>query len=206
MKFKGRLGQYVRTNLVVFLLILVIFAAGIISGALGIKSLSEKQQWDLLSYVDLVLQGSGDWQVDNLGLARQAVWSNVKLIALMWFLGLTVLGIPVILVIVFMRGAVLGFTVGFLVREKAFTGVLLTFLTILPQNLLFIPALLLAAIGSVSFSLNLVRGKFARSLALSQYFLGYTALFGVIFLAASIGGLVEAYVSPAFIKLIALYF
>ncbi|WP_366922425.1 stage II sporulation protein M [Metallumcola ferriviriculae] len=206
MKLKSRIGQYLQANLAVFILIVFIFAAGIISGALGINSLSQQQQLDLLNYVDTVLQGSGDWQVDSLGLAKTAVWSNIKLMLLIWFLGLTVVGIPVVGVVVFLRGAVLGFTVGFLVQEKAFAGVLLTILSVLPQNLIFVPALLLAAISSVAFSLQLLQGKFSRGLVLSQYLLGYTVLFGVVMGVVSLGGLVEAYISPAFIKLIAVYF
>jgi len=168
--------------------------------------LSNQQQSELLNYVDLVLQGSGDWQVDSGGLAQKVIWSNIKLVLLMWFLGMTVVGIPLILLIVFLRGVVLGFTVGFLIQEKALAGVLLTLLSIIPQNIIFVPVLLLSAVGAVSFSLNLIRGKFSRSLHLSQYFIGYSVGYMLALLIVSLGGLVEAYISPAFIRLIAVYF
>lgn len=206
MKIKNRLGEYVQANLAVFLFIVAIFAVGIISGALAIRTLTQQQQLELINYVDSVLQGSGDWQINSVGLARQAIWSNIKLITLIWFLGLTVVGIPVVMLVIFLRGALLGFTVGFLIQEKAFAGVMLTLLSILPQNLFFIPALLLAAVGSVTFSLNLVRGRFTRGLALSQYFVGYTVMFALLMMAVSLGGLVEAFISPTFIRLIAVYF
>jgi len=200
------LKEYLRGNLTLSIVILIIFSAGIIGGSLGISTLSNQQQSELLNYVDLVLQGSGDWQVDSGGLAQKVIWSNIKLVLLMWFLGMTVVGIPLILLIVFLRGVVLGFTVGFLIQEKALAGVLLTLLSIIPQNIIFVPVLLLSAVGAVSFSLNLIRGKFSRSLHLSQYFIGYSVGYMLALLIVSLGGLVEAYISPAFIRLIAVYF
>ncbi len=200
------LKEYLRGNLKLSIVILIIFAAGIIGGSLGISTLSNQQQSELQNYVDLVLQGSGDWQVDSGGLAQKVIWSNIKLVLLMWFLGMTVIGIPLILLVIFLRGVVLGFTVGFLIQEKALAGVLLTLLSILPQNIIYVPVLLLSAVGAVSFSLNLIRGKFSRSLHLSQYFIGYSVGYMLALLIVSLGGLVEAYISPAFIRLIAVYF
>lgn len=206
MVFTNRLKEYIRANLAVCLVTLVIFGAGIITGSLGINTLSVQQQEELQDYVDLVLQGTGDWQVDSTGLAQRVIWSNIKVVALIWFLGLTVIGIPLILGVIFLRGLVLGFTISFLIQEKAAAGILLTLFSILPQNLFLLPALLLAAVSAVTFSLNLVRGRFSHGLQLPRYFVGYTLLFCGAAAFVITGGLVEAFLSPAFIKLIAVYF
>jgi stage II sporulation protein M len=98
--------------------------------------------------------------------------------------------------VVFMRGFSLGFTVGFLLQEKAGAGVMLSLISLLPQNLIYIPLLLVAAVLAVNFSLYILRGRSYGKASLGVSLLGYSALMGLLMLVFMTGAFVEAYLVP----------
>ena len=102
------------------------------------------------------------------------------------------------LIIIFTRGFVLGFTIEFLLQEKAWRGGVMALLAVLPPNLLSLPAYLLGAVIAINFSLYLIRGHGQRSIKMSQCFMEYLlAMFclGILMLGSA---LIEGYFSTDF--------
>ncbi|MHB1126822.1 MAG: stage II sporulation protein M [Bacillota bacterium] len=206
-KIYNRLAAHLKQNLWLYLFIFLVLAVGIATGAMSVRALGPDQQKDLLTYLNSSLLGINKDNVNSALLARDAIYGNLEVLFQVWFLGLTVIGLPLILAIVFFRGFVLGFTVGFLVQQKLLQGVLLALLSVLPQNLLNIPALAVAGVSAISFSLCLIRGRhFGRAMRLPQLFLAYSILIAGIGLVSVMAGLVEAYMSPLGVRLVTAYF
>jgi stage II sporulation protein M len=117
-------------------------------------------------------------------------------------LGISIIGLPVILIILFMKGMAVGFTVGFLVNQMGWDGFLLSFVSILPQNLLIIPLFIIMAALSVTFSLKMIRNQFMKKVnqpVLPQFFRYlFSFAIAVVFVAAAAG--IEAIISPALLK------
>ncbi|WP_279401536.1 stage II sporulation protein M [Piscibacillus salipiscarius] len=55
------------------------------------------------------------------------------------------------MVLLFLKGIVIGFTVGFLVNQLSWKGFLLSITSVAPQNLLIVPAYLLIVASSMIF-------------------------------------------------------
>lgn len=189
---------YFRRRFLVYLLVAVLFAAGSLFGALAATSLTPGQEAGVAEEVQAFVAAvkSGDYgsraEVTRAALVRDVV----RTAGLSWLLGLSVVGLPLVLVVVFSRGFLLGFTVAVLVRELAMGGLLVALVAILPQSLLNIPATVVAAVAAISFGLALLadrtlgRAGFWRGLA------GYTALLVVVALLMVGAALVEGYVAP----------
>jgi len=92
-----------------------------------------------------------------------------------------------------------GFTVGFLVQEKAGQGVLLALVAVLPQNLFYVPGLIGAGALALYFTLSLFRSS--RETPVLQRMLLYTLMFMVLTLLVLAGTWVEAYLVPGIIRL-----
>jgi stage II sporulation protein M len=137
-------------------------------------------------------------------IVGQVITTNLKLIGSIWVLGLTVVGVPFIILLVFIRGFILGFTVGFLVEKKAWQGLVFAIFSVFPQNLLFIPALLVVAVAAVYFSTWLLKGNFNQPLVPCLIIYALIFLFSGLLVTGS--GLIEAYLSPVMIRLILAYF
>ncbi|NMB20997.1 MAG: stage II sporulation protein M [Firmicutes bacterium] len=195
------LGEYFMRHLPLYLALILLFVTGLGFGAVATQKLSPVQKDDLAHYIAGVYSSlrDDDGTTSPKGeVFYQSVMDNVvKTMGLILLLGLTVIGAPLILAIVFVRGFVLGFTIGFLVQETMVQGLFLSTTCVLPQNLLLVPAILIAAGGALSFSATALKtllglskegiyGQFA-----STTFLGLCS--GALCILAA---LIEAYLTP----------
>ncbi|RJQ28775.1 MAG: stage II sporulation protein M [Peptococcaceae bacterium] len=187
----------------VYLVVFLIFGLGVTAGAIAARNLEGEQAGELSRYLDSFLQQVNALEIDQPVAVKDAVTNNVLIILAIYFLGLTIIGIPVMLALVFTRGFALGFASGFLTQDRALRGVVLVFAAIFPQNLFFVPALVVGGVASLSFAVLLAR-RFQNSyIKVWPGFLGYTGLMLMVLAAAIFAGLIEVYLTPLLVKLVA---
>lgn len=198
--------RYFWRHLPLYLALVLLFSTGLGFGALATQKLSPLQKEDLTNYISAVFSSLAEGPMeprDRAEVFYRSVQDNVlKTAGLLFLLGLTVIGAPLILVIVFVRGFVLGFTVGFMLQDAVLTGVILSTTCVLPHNILVVPALLLGAGGALTFSgsafrtlVGLSKDSVKGQLATTTFLALCSAL---LFLAAA---LVETYLTPLLAQL-----
>jgi stage II sporulation protein M len=197
-----RTAQLLRPPPAVLLAVAGFLVMGVITGALAIRSLQHSEKDELVGYVDVFLRGLArePATVNAREVAQLAALNQAKTAAVLWFLGLTIIGIPLIAVVVLVRGFVLGFAVGFLVQELGYRGVLLASAAVLPHNLLAVPLFVLLAGVAVQFSSGLIRHRPARAGELGGRALRYSLVCLALSCGLLLTTLVEAYVSPVFLR------
>lgn len=197
------LYEYLRENFGLYFFIILLFMLGIIFGALAVKALNGEQKAELFSYLELFIQGIDITPVNESGvLLQQSLLGNIKTILFIWVLGLLVIGLPLVLVILFTKGFALGFTVGFLVYELGWKGIIFSIASVLPPNLFLVPALLLICVAAVSFSLVVIRSRFLpRRHSLYPQVLGYSLWALIAGVMGIIASLIEIYISPVFMNM-----
>lgn len=196
MTLKGRIKQHIGANRWQYMLVALLFAAGLMIGNYKVPGLEGGVKNHLLDLLNKYLQSGQKESLNGSVLWFYAFLNQAKSIIGIWFLGLTVIGMPIILAVLFLKGFSLGFTVGFLVQEKAGAGVLITILSILPQNLLYIPLLIIWAVIGVNFSISIAAGKYNRAGSLGRALVSYTMLMLIFLILVLIGAFIEAYFSP----------
>ncbi|MFZ5943431.1 MAG: stage II sporulation protein M [Bacillota bacterium] len=192
---------YFAKNYLILLFVAFFLIMGIVFGVLGVKALTPEQLSGLNSYIDTGLKTVGS-TLDYQSTAKQAIWRNLSTIFKIWFLGLTVIGLPLILVIIFTRGFILGFTVGFFLQNKGWQGLIIILLTIFPQNIIHLPSLIIAGATSIGFTLYLLRGR-KDNTSISSNFIRFSAVMLLIALFMLLAGFLEGYVSLLGTKLFA---
>ena len=199
-KIKFKLKQHFYASWWVYLLVGSCFLLGLFFGFLGMTSLEQNQTSSLSKLFE---EGLVHFEKNfNFSTsARQAVLKNTVNLSKIFLMGLTIIGLPLVLVIIFTRGFVLGFTIEFLLQEKAWRGGLLALLTVLPPNLLSVPAYILGAVMAINFSLYLIKGSGQRKIKMSQCFLEYLLIMLSLAVLMLGSALIEGYFSPIFIKL-----
>ncbi|MEA1960221.1 MAG: stage II sporulation protein M [Bacillota bacterium] len=201
MNVKQRMKDHIKRNRWQYVLITLIFVLGIIMGDYKVTDLEGGVKSQLLTLIDSYLTGEISQGIDGKTILFSSFLNQAKGIIAIWFLGLTVIGMPIILGLVFLKGYSLGFTVGFLVQEKAGIGIVVTILSILPQNLVYLPILIICAVVGVNFSVYIARGKQDRSVPLGGVLVTYTLLILICLCIVFMGAFIEAYLSPWFLSL-----
>ncbi|MCL1853981.1 MAG: stage II sporulation protein M [Peptococcaceae bacterium] len=166
--------RYLRANWLIHLTLGCAFLVGVSLGALGVHYLSDNTVVDLNRFVGSLLEeqpGSVD-----LSFSYQLLRDNLIMMLLIWVLGLTVVGIPLIYLIVGIRGAVFGFSVCFIIISKGLAGLGFVLLAILLPSVIFFVCLLLASGLATRFSFSLLRSR-ASGKPLWSYFSQYSLLF-----------------------------
>jgi len=182
-----------------------LFLMGIAFGAIAVKTLSQTQITDLSAYLEDFFRTFPNeiTHVNRPAIVLRGILDNIlKISGLVWVLGLTIIGVPVILAIIFVRGFVLGFTIGFMVSDMHLSGLVVAAASVLPHNLLVIPALLLSATTAISFAISAVKTLIGISPGnILLQFLATTIIVlctsGLLVLAA----IVEMYVTPYLMQL-----
>jgi stage II sporulation protein M len=205
-QFRGGLRGYLAQALPYYFFVSLLFVLGVIFGAVAVNALSPGQKVELLDYLQVFLRGLSRQlgEIQGPVILKESVANNLKTAGLLWLLGATVVGVPLTLLIIFVRGFVAGFSVGFLVGEMGGKGLGLALLAIFPQNIIAVPAIVALSVSSLAFSVLIVRQRVGRfRVSLAEEFLAYT--FTCLVLAACLVGasLIEAYLTPILMGLIA---
>lgn len=200
------LQRHVKSNIKTYFLLALFFAAGVSAGAFTVNGLSAIQRDELGNYFKGFLQILDNQKIDGSELLKISIFENARVIAVLWVLGVTIIGIPFIYLIVGVRGFVSGFSSGFIIKTFGLKGVLFSFFGLLPKELILVPCIIALGVSGINFSLNIIKSRSSKHLSresLKANFAAYcivTAAFSMVILA---GSLVEAYIIPVFIRLIA---
>lgn len=199
--------NHIRDHIVLYVITIFMFLAGSSLGAFAVSTLTAFQLQELVDYFNYFLTGFTYWDVSSSIVVQDAIFNSLIFIFSTWILGLTVIGIPIILLIVVFKGFIMGFTVGFLIFQKGFTGMLIAIFAVLPQNFFYVPGLIICAVVAITFSLSLLRGTIdGRKFSFSHMFVNYILLLVVFCFLTVIGGLIEGYVAPITMQIIITYF
>jgi stage II sporulation protein M len=198
-------ASYFREHSSIFVFVVMLFLMGVIFGAIVVNSMSYSQKQDLFYYLSQFFGEVSNGKVaESNDLFLQSFFHNSKFIGLMWVLGISIIGLPIILILLFIKGMVVGFTVGFLVNQMSWKGFMLAFVSILPQNLIIIPVFIIMAVMSMSFSLLMIKKQFMKKYGqpIMPIFKRYIFAFiiAVLFISAASG--IEAFLSPGLMKTI----
>src|SRR5689334_12955205 len=113
-KMKLSASSYMRDHTSLFVFITVLFIVGVMFGAIVVGALAEDQVASLQTamksfFAALNLEDPG---VTPSEITWHSVAGFLKTAVLLWILGLSIIGLPVIVVLIFVRGFMIGFTVG----------------------------------------------------------------------------------------------
>lgn len=201
MQIRRSIGEHLHRYWIIYLTLAGAYIAGLIFGALGVRALGSEETSQLGKFLDslLVSQPSGLEPQFLSKLARDML----IMMAGIWFLGLTVVGVPLVYLIVFTRGFILGFTVSFFIHAKGTTGLLLILTTVFFPAIFSIPLLLFGAGLATIFSFFLLRGK-ARGESLRREFFYYSLAALLVCCGSVLAGIAQGYFSLLGVRLFGL--
>jgi stage II sporulation protein M len=198
--------RHLADNIISYAIIIFFFILGISLGALTVSNIDIETKSDVKAYLDNFISISRTDSVHSLEILKQSIKFNLITCLVLFLSGLTYAGVLIVPLISAFRGFCIGITVAFLNDSLSKGGLLLSLASILPQNLVYIPVLIVLCVCSVSLAFTILRNKINRK---NNEVIGYfwsiamTALF--LFVMMLGGSVIESYITPYLVKLVAPY-
>ncbi len=103
---------HIITNAKEYITISIIFLVGIVLGVMIINQISETNSKQIQDYLTQFIQAlKTDYTIDQGIVLKNALISNILFALILWFMGSTVVGIPIVYAIVAARGLCIGYTI-----------------------------------------------------------------------------------------------
>ncbi|NMO96910.1 stage II sporulation protein M [Paenibacillus lemnae] len=198
--------QTFKDQLPLYVFVAVLFLVGVLFGALMVNALSLEQQQDLAGYLDHFFVNLHEGSEGAAPVSFGSVASlHLKWIGLIFLLGLSVVGLPGILVLDFLKGVLIGFAVGYMVGQYSWKGLLFALVSVAPQNVLGIPVLMMCSVAGIAFSLYIIRYRLLtqRGGKVTQPFTAYLTTTCIMAVLMLVVASFETWISPELMRWVA---
>ncbi len=176
--------------------LIAVVLCGLVFGGVAAGQLNSSDTLALGNAVLQLLQSISNHQLASTSvLWWQRMIADGQLLALLWLFGVSVIGLPFIVIAVFLRGFSIGFAVGFTVIQFGWRGFLLASIGVFMHQLISMVAVLFAASIAVRFSAR-VQGRGHAADRLAVALAKYTGWFGVSAVLLMLGAIVQASIAP----------
>ena len=187
-----------------YFIVFVIFVVGVFLGVMFVNQIGDKREIE--DYINTYIDETKSIQNGNyFGELQNDVKNNIVLVLLLWFAGTTIIGIPIVLGTILFRGFCLGYTIASCVyvlgRMKAliFIGI-----TILLQNIIFIPAIMILGVSSIKLYKSIVKDR--RKENIKPAIIKHTVLSAVILIVLIMSSIIKIEISYRLIVSLIKYF
>ncbi len=188
-----------------YFLVIVFLMIGISTGAITIRTVDDTAREQIINYLGSFSNIiNKDADLNTIKVFRYSITNNIQTIIAIWLLGITVIGVPIVLIIIALRGFIIGFTVAFFIKEFKIKGLTLSLLYLLPQNIFLIFGFIVTSVISILFSISILKNRInvIRRPSFLNRFVNYTITMFIISIIIIIGSLVESFTTPIFLKVI----
>lgn len=184
-------------------IIITLMIFGIISGILFIFFISKESKTKALvsikNFFDLMNTSTGV----NYGKSLlNTLVNNIGYVLLIWLLGISIIGLPITIVLAFMKSFIVGFSISSIISCYKAKGILGAFLYVFPHQIIILFIYLLLSFYSISFSIKLFKSLFLKqTINFRVVMQKYIKILLISLIGIIIVSLYEVFISTYFIKL-----
>lgn len=206
MNIKNTIKEHIINNSKEYIIALLIFVIGIFVGVLFINNIQENQRTEINEYLNNFIGKLKENQnLNSTELVKTSINQNVLLAIAIWFFGTTVIGIPIVFGIIFYRGFCLGYTISVAISMMGLSkGLVFVLISLLLQNVIFIPAILALAVSGFKLYKSIMKDKRKENIKIE--IVRHTVFSLIMMLLLIISSLIEVFVSTNILKLVSKYF
>lgn len=196
-----KINKHIQNSLWLYILCLLCLCIGIVIGIYCVKYMNEIDRNSLTEYFKNFGSDISTYDINHKALLMETIKSNIPVIVALWFLGLTMVGVPVILILDIIKGYTIGYTISLIISSLGIKGIWFSLLTVIPQNIIYIPCIMFCSVISMKYSIILFENKSGNNNHnnLNNNFTVYSIFFILITAVMFIGFLYEVYVTPGII-------
>ena len=204
--YKNTLKSYVKTNYREYVLVSLLFIIGIFIGVMIINNSKENQISEISTYINNFITNYKEIEnINKTVLIMESIRKNFMFAVILWLAGTTIIGMPIVLIVILLRGTILGFTISSItVTLGTGKGILFCMATIILHNIIYIPAILTIGVSSIKLYKSIVNDK--RKENIKFEIIRHTIISILMIILLMLSTIIENVVSTHFLKKIIKYF
>ncbi|MCI8397442.1 MAG: stage II sporulation protein M [Clostridia bacterium] len=166
-----------------------------IIGVLFINNVEQEEQEEISTYINSFIEKSkSDTNINYTKLFFSSIRNNITLAIILWFAGLTVIGIFAVYGMVCYRGFTLGYSISCIVATLgAKNGGIFILSSMLLQNIIFIPVLFALSISGIRLYKSIMKDRGKENIKLE--ILRHTIFSAILSIMLIVASFIETYVS-----------
>ena len=186
-----------------YMFLVTLMLIGFISGIIYIFFTSASNKANItkkvIEFFDTIKASTGI----NYGKSLvNTLFTNLLYVILIWLLGISLIGFPIIIGILFFKSFILGLSISSIISSFGIKGLLGSFLYIFPHNIILIILYLLLGFYSLSFCYKLFSHLFLkRSINFNYGMNRYLKILGISIIITILISLYQVFLSTYFLKL-----
>lgn len=192
---KNMILGYINENIKIYAIVTLMFLIGWVIGIIFVNNSQEVQQEQINGYINTFIQGiKSDAEISKPEILKNSILSNLGITVLLWFLGSTVIGMPLIYIVILYKGYSIGCTISAIVASLgAGKGIVFILSTMLLQSIIYIPCLLSLAVSGIKLYKQIMEDRRTENIKIQ--ILRHSIFCIFIFLMLIIAALIETYIS-----------
>ena len=154
-----------------YMFLIVITLVGIISGILFILFISKGDKSLVRKEIETVIDTVNNHKLDTFKVFFNSLLSNLLSLISIYLLAISIIGMPLIVLFIFIKGFTFGFSISSLINTYHFKGILLSFSYLFPHHFILLIVWILLGFYAINFSIRLFRYLFLKeNINLLYYF------------------------------------
>lgn len=195
MKNRSVLFEYVKRNKLEYITVIVFLILGIIAGILFINNADSEKVNEIInnvSYIEELIKQQNE--IDKMQLLINCLKQNILFVLLIWFIGCTIIGMPILYATIIYKGFCIGYTISAIIATLEFRkAITFTLLALLPQNIIIIPSILFCSVSGIKLYKHIMKDKDKNNIRIEIVRHTILSIFSLI--AIIIASFIEIYIS-----------
>lgn len=183
--------------------ILVLFIIGFLTGAFFLTVINTDEKTLITTKITNFITNINNNTLNSISIFKDNIITNYIFIFILWFLGLSIIGVFINIFLVYLRGFILGFTISSIILTYKAKGLLFNLIYIVPNELIKILLIILLGTYSVSLSISIVKELLKKKdNNLRRVFKRYIAVLILSLILGLLTASYEAFILPNLFNLI----
>ena len=199
----SRASELITSSGISFAAAVFFFILGISAGIFTELMMTSAEKQGMISYLDKYFLLTSPDKLTFSDIFLQSAGNNLGLLFVMLLSGFTAIGFPVALAALVYKGMALGFSAALVIDSMSFKGIAIVFTSMIPQNLIIIPALIIAGVAALNVAFHTISNRrFGIKKSLAESSGSYLTINVVLAAAILVGCFIESFLSPLLTRLI----
>ena len=196
-----KLKKIIKYDKKIMIFLNVIAIVGIIAGSIFMIVLSKNDKDVVLNSIKDFFDKLINNKFNFIGTLKNAALSNLLFSFIIWVIGISVVGVLIVIFIIFYKSFTLGFTISSIIYTYSIKGTLLALIYVFPHMVINLLILLYLSSYSIKLSIILIKSILKKdNLNFKAFINNYSKVFLISIVLLTITSLYESFIAPIILR------